>query len=229
MKNFLAFASICCLITVFTTILIHLVPYQELSFDERALLYKDHSYRNQRLMIMAHCFFFLMAMWGVFLVLRKKGITYSGLGMLFFGIFSLTEIIRQLLILFHLNGLKEKYVEATNPTIIEIVKVSIENFGFTNYTLYTIFIIAFGLGAIFYGLELLKFQKAPYHKWLAILMLIWGIGSFLAFGNVFWNLDWLGKIIEPYNLYYQAFMRLVIALWLLINYLNVKKPKLLEN
>ncbi|MGB3464696.1 MAG: hypothetical protein WBA74_05490, partial [Cyclobacteriaceae bacterium] len=151
MKHFLSFASICCLITVFTTIFIHLIPYQELSFDERAFLYKDATYNNQKLIIVAHCFFFLMAMWGMFLVLRKKSFAYGGLGMIFFGIFSLTEIIRQLLILFYLNGLREKYLEATNETSKEIIKIMIENFGFINFMLFTIFIIACGLGAIFYG------------------------------------------------------------------------------
>lgn len=214
MKNFIFFASICCFITAITTVVIHLFPYVEMTFDERVLLYRDASYLNNRYLIIAHSFLFFMAMWGVFLTLYKKTITYSGLGILFFGIFSITEIMRQLSVLFYLNGLKEKYIESVNPTVREIMKVSIENFSFTNYTLYTLFIIAFGLGAIFYGVALLNTREVNHSKLLGICMLIWGIGSFLAFGNVFWRFQWLGSIIAPYNLYYQSFMRLLIAFWL---------------
>lgn len=214
MKKFILFASICCFITAVTTVLIHLFPYVEMSFDERALSYKDASYLNKRYIIIAHSFLFLMAMWGVFNVLRKRTIIYSGLGILFFSIFSITEIIRQLSLLFYLNGLKEKYIEATSATVKDIVKISIENFSFINYTLYTIFIIAFGLGAIFYGIELINSKRVKLSRILGICMLIWGVGSFVAFGNVFWRLQWLGAIIEPYNLYYQSFMRLFIAFWL---------------
>ncbi|MGB3463810.1 MAG: hypothetical protein WBA74_01010, partial [Cyclobacteriaceae bacterium] len=76
-----------------------------------------------------------------------------------------------------------------------------------------------------YGLGLLSINKYPYHKFLASFFFIWGLGSFLAFGNVFWQLDWLANIIEPYNLYYQAFIRLTIAIWLAFVVLKLYKQK----
>lgn len=222
MKNFLLFAALCSLATAVTTILIHNFPYGQMTFEERAMLYQDATYFKQRLVIIAHCSLFLVAMWGAFLVLYKKALALSGLGLLFFALFSITETIRQVSIIFYLNGLREKYFGATGVTQAEIIKIGIENFGFINYTLYAIFIVSFGLGALFYGLALLQLKHIIFNKFLGILMLFWSIGSFVAFGNVFWGFNWLDKIIEPYNLYYQSLMRILIAVWLWRIFIEIK-------
>lgn len=221
MKNFILFAALCCIASAITTVLIHMFPYQELTFDERAMLWEDSAYLTNRMIIIVHCLLFTVVSWGILMAIYKRTLVYSGLGFIFFALFALTEILRQLLQIFYLNGLREKYLNLDPSVSKEMIRMSIENFGFINYTIYTIFIISFGLGAIFYGIALLQLRTMSFNRWLGLLMLVWGVGSFIAFGNVFWGLNWLDKIIEPYNLYYQSLMRILIAIWLWRSYIGM--------
>ena len=85
--------------------------------------------------------------------------------------------------------------------------------GLIGYALFGLFIVAFALGTICYGISLLGGDTIDLI--LTCLMLVWGLGNLLAFGNEFINSKGLGTFIEYFSIIYQPIMRLLIGLWIL--------------
>lgn len=213
-KNFIRFAAICCFLSVITTLGIHLFfPDAPTGFEERARLHNNTMYLLNRWWIIIHCLLALIAMWGVFLVQYKKSPGFSGLGFLFFGVFAITEIARQLLVLFYLNPLRVKYLAETNEAVKTILKLEIENFSLLGTSMFGLFVLAFGLGNLCYGLSL--FKEKGFSKVLSWLLILWSFGSFTALGNEFWNSNGINIFIGHYNAFYQPIMRGLLAWWLL--------------
>ena len=222
LRNFVLLAAICCFLTVVTTIGIHgLFSYGPMNFEQSIMLFQNNTYLANRWWVIFHCLFVIISMWGFLLIQFKKSPGYTGLGFLFFAVFSITEIFRQLLVLFYLNGLREKYASATNPDIQAMLQFSIENFGLFSSSLFGLFILAFGLGNLFYGMSLVREKRLS--KVLGYLLILWFFGSLLAFLNDFWQIDWLSAFLETYNLIYQPVMRFLIALWLWQNFKLLSK------
>lgn len=214
MRNFVTFSAVCCLITAITTIAIHNFPYEELSFYQRTLLYKSLNYKIQKSIIIAHCLLVLFAMLGFYMVQKTKSYALTLLGFLFFTVFAMTEIIRQVLCLFYLNGLRESYVKTNSSTEQQVLEVAIGNFNHLNYSLYTIFIIAFGLACLCYGLSLIRSNHLVIDKWIGWLLTLWSIASFMAFANVFIKNSGMGLFVEILNNYFQPIIRILLAIWL---------------
>jgi len=211
--NFLRFASICGFLTVITTIGIHAIfPDPPADFDQRILMYKDPLYLLNRWWVIGHCLLVLIAMWGIALVQFRKAAGFTGLGFLFFSVFAIVEISRQMLVLFYLNGLRAQYVVAETPALKESLRMSIDQFGLTGNSLFGLFILAFGLGNLCYGLSL--FSEKGFGKVVSWLLILWSAGSFLALANDFWQYAGLSTFISNYNLAFQPFVRAVLAWWL---------------
>jgi hypothetical protein len=103
-KNFLRFASVCCFITVITTLGIHaFFPNPPANFEERLLLFRNKTYLINRWWVIIHCILVIVAMWGFALVQLKKTPGLTGLGFLFFCVFGIAEITRQMMVLFYIN------------------------------------------------------------------------------------------------------------------------------
>ncbi|MCU0445263.1 MAG: hypothetical protein MUE85_10125 [Microscillaceae bacterium] len=210
---FVRFAAIAGFLTVITTIGIHAIfPDPPAEFEARLLLYQNSIYLLNRWWIIVHCLLVLVAMWGFALVQFRKSAGFVGLGYLFFGVFAITEIARQMLVLFYLNGLRVKYLSADNEAVRAILKVSLDNFGLIGNSFFGLFVLAFGLGNLFYGLSL--WRERGFSKILSWLLILWSIGSFLALGNNFWKNQILETFIAYYNFTYQPFMRALLAWWL---------------
>ena len=100
--SFARFASICCFITVITTIGIHLwFPDPPADFEQRVLLFRDKTYLLNRWWIIVHCLLVIISMWGMALLLKPGCPGFAPLGFLFFAVFSIVEISRQMLVLFY--------------------------------------------------------------------------------------------------------------------------------
>ena len=81
-KNFIRFASVCCFITVITTLGIHaFFPDPPASFDERILLFRNKTYLVNRWWVIVHCLLVIVAMWGFALLQLKKTPGLTGLGL----------------------------------------------------------------------------------------------------------------------------------------------------
>lgn len=213
-KNFIRFTAICGFLTVFTTLGIHLFfSATPTDFEARALLFRDSAYLLNRWWIIIHCLLVLVAMWGFFLVQYRKSIGFAGLGFLFFGVFSITEIVRQMFVLFYLNGLRAKYVNETDVTIKALLKYDLSNFSIFSNSLFGLFILAFGLGNLCYGLSL--WREKGFGKILSWMLILWSLGSFTALANEFWVNATISKTIETYNYVYQPLMRMLLAWWVM--------------
>src|SRR5215210_1052464 len=136
-------------------------------------------------------------MWGIAVIQMKESPGFTGLGFLFF-------------VLFYLNGLRQQYFYSIDPAAREILKNTLSNAGLLGAPLFGVFILAFGIGNLCYGLSL--YSEKGFGKILSVLLILWSVGCFLALGNNFWRLSSLNTFIEKYNYTYQPLMRILLAI-----------------
>jgi hypothetical protein len=212
-SEFIKFASVCCFLTVITTLGIHLFfPDPPESFEERVYLFQNKIYLLNRWWVIAHCLLVIVSMWGVGMLHLKKAPGFTVLGFLFFAVFAIAEITRQMVVLFYMNELRQQYLLASDPVIKEGLKFTLSNAGLLTAPLFAVFLLAFGLGNLCYGLSITR--KSWFDKLLSALLIIWSIACFMGLGNSFWNQPSLDTFIEKYSYTYQPFVRAVIAVWL---------------
>lgn len=212
-KKFIRFASICCFLSVITTLGIHAYfPDPPASFEERVLLFRNTTYLINRWWVIIHCLLVIAAMWGFALILFRKSPGFAGLGFLFFCVFGIAEIARQMIVLFYMNGLREQYAGATDPVVREAIKTTLDYAPLLTSPLFGLFIMAFGLGGLCYGISL--WNTKGFSQLIAVMMIISGITSLIFLGNSFWQNESLGRFIEKYNLTFTPLLRLLTGVWL---------------
>jgi len=212
-QQFIRFASVCCFITVITTLGIHAwFPDPPTDFEERILLFRNPTYLLNRWWVIAHCLLVIVAMWGFALLQIKKTPGFTGLGFLFYAVFGIAEITRQMIVFFYMNVLREQYFTATDPAIKEGLKVIISSSGQLTAPLFGVFILMFGLGSLCYGFSLI--QTKGFSKLLSIMLIISGMVSCIVLANNFWKIAWLDSIIEKHNYSFTPLLRTLTAIWL---------------
>jgi hypothetical protein len=211
--KFLKFAALCCGLSVLTTLGIHAFFSDPPSdFEARLHLHRDANYLFQRWWIIGHCMLVIVAMWGFALTQFRKAPGFTGLGVFWFSVFGVTEIARQMLVLFYLNGLRAAYLASEDAQTQTLLRHNLDHFGLLGNVFFGLFILAFGLGNLCYGLSL--WQEKGFGKILAGLLVLWSCGSFLALGNEFWESAGLTSFLGWYNMLYQPLMRALLAWWL---------------
>ena len=222
-KNFIRFASVCCFITVITTLGIHaFFPDPPANFEERLLLFRDKTYLINRWWVIIHCLLVIVAMWGIALLQLKKTPGLTGLGFLFFCVFGIAEITRQMMVLFYINVLREQYVTATDSVIKGELKITLASASQLTGPLFGVFILMYGLGSLCYGLSLIK--SKGFSKLLSIMLIIAGIVGFIVLGNNFWKLPSLDRAIEKYSYSFTPLLRALTGIWLWKNSNDLQKP-----
>jgi hypothetical protein len=212
-KSFIRFASLCCFLSVITTLGIHsFFPDAPPNFEDRVVLFRDLIYLINRWWVIMHCLLVIVAMWGFALLQFKKTPGLTGLGFLFFCVFAIAEITRQMMVLFYINGLREQYHNAANAITRDNLKLIMSNAGLLTSPLFGLFILTFGLGGICYGLSLIRTKG--FSLLLAIMLIISGIASFVLLGNDFWKSPLLENVMHKYNLSFTPLLRFLIAVWL---------------
>lgn len=212
-KNFIRFSAACCFLTVITTLGIHLYfPDPPAGFEERVQLFRNKTYLLNRWWVIVHCLLVIIAMWGFALLRIKRSPGFAGLGFLFFCVFSIAEITRQMFVLFYTNGLREQYVLASDPTIKEALRASLTNAGLLTAPFFGVFILMFALGNLCYGISL--HREKGFSKLISVLLILWGIEGLISLGNNFWKFTLVNQIIEKYNYTFQPFIRALLGLWL---------------
>lgn len=218
---FILLAAVSCLLSGLTTIGIHaFFSYGSLNFEESVRLFQNPLYLLNRWWVITHCLLVILSMWGFFLLQYRKSPGFAGLGFVFFSVFAFTEIFRQLMVFFYLNGLRRNYLAATDPGLQTWIQYSIENFGLISYALFGLFILTFGLGNLCYGITLTGGNK--FDKILSFLLIFWALTSLAAFFNEFWQLSWLSEVKEKINIIYQPAVRFLIGFWLLKHWHRLK-------
>lgn len=175
-------------------------------------MFRDTTYLVNRWWVIAHCLLVIISMWGFALLQWKTAPGSTGLGFLFFCVFGIAEITRQMVVLFYINGLREQYVSATDPVMRDGLKSTINNAGLLTSPLFGLFILMFGLGGLCYGFSLLKTKG--FGKLLSIMLIISGITSFVFLGNSFWKIVSLERFIDKYNMIYTPLLRTFLGVWL---------------
>lgn len=212
-KKFVRLASICCFLTVITTLGIHAYfPAPPTDFEERILLFRDKVYLLNRWWVIVHCLLVIVAMWGFALLQFKKAPGFTGLGLLFFFVFAIAEITRQMIVLYYTNGLREQYFLATDTAIKNDLRIILTQTGLLTAPLFGVFILSFGLGGLCYGFSLTNTNG--FSKLLSIMLIISGIISLLTLGNSFWKISSIDQFIEKYSYTYTPLLRALTGWWL---------------
>ncbi|HEY6504498.1 MAG TPA: hypothetical protein VIZ28_11035 [Chitinophagaceae bacterium] len=212
-QKFIRFASVCCFLSVVTTLGIHAYfPDPPTDFEERILLFRDQTYLINRWWVIIHCLLVIASMWGFALLQIKKTPGFTGLGFLFFCVFAIAEIARQMIVLFYTNGLREQYFLTEDPAIKEGLRITLTHAGLLTAPLFGVFIFAYGLGGLCYGLSLA--QTKGFSQALSAMLIISGIVSFLFLGNYFWKIHLLEQFTEKFNLIFTPLLRALTGLWL---------------
>jgi hypothetical protein len=219
-KSFLRFAALCALLSAVTTLIVHLYFTPPESFEGRILLFKNKQYIFRNWATILHCVFVIVSMYAVFLLRKNGSPGWMGTGFIFFSIFALTEIARMFTALFYTNQLREKYFTATDETVKSLVKNSIDNVGFVNDVFFSIFIMAFWLGLIFFSIGLYK--NSGFTKALAWVFIVWALVHLIAVINVFYPQVWMEKLLLVFSPVYQPLARIAVGVWI---WKNVKQIK----
>ncbi len=221
-QKFLLIAIVCSFLSVITTLGIHsnLFDLGELNLDDRIRLFENTKYIVNKFWVIIHCLFVLIAMLGFLLIQFKKSPGFTILGFVFFSVFAFTEIFRQMFVFFHINNLRRLYVDTVDNSAREMIRASIDHIGLIGYALFGLFIIAFALGNICYGISL--FGNGKRDKIIGYLLLIWGFGNLAVFGNEFWESQLLRQFLEYFNIIYQPIIRALVGLWMWQKYKEIK-------
>lgn len=228
-KRFILIATICCFLSVITTLGIHsnLFDLGELSFEARIKLFENSKYIANRFWVIAHCLLVLIAMLGFLLIQIKKSPGFTILGFIFFSVFSFTEIFRQMFVFFYLNNLRRSYLETNDIAVQEIIQINMDHAGLIGYALFGLFIVAFALGNICYGISLVNGSK--FDRILSYLLVIWGFGNLTAFVNEFLQSKNLGEFVYYFSIIYQPIMRILVGFWLLHKFKLIKVKMVAAN
>jgi len=213
-KKFLLAGSACALFTVITTLIVHLVQFPASTFDERLLLSNDTTYITRNVLTILHCIAVAISMGALAHARRNKaGGSLMTYGAVAFLIFSITEIVRMLLALIFINGLRKQYLSVTDEALRDQIKFVLEfQWPLANTVLFTLFILAFGFGCLFMGLGMIDRSK-KFDRIFGLLFVFWSVQSFVVIGNnsLGWNLD---TIIFWLSITFQPAMRATAAIWL---------------
>lgn len=226
---FIFLAIVCCFLSVITTLGIHsnLFDLGDLSFEERIKLFENSKYMANRFWVISHCLFVLISMLGFLLIQIKKSPGFTILGFIFFTVFSFTEIFRQIFVFFYLNNLRRAYIDTNDAAIQEMIRINMDHAGLIGYALFGLFIMAFALGNMCYGISLINGSKID--RILAYLLLIWSCGNLAAFVNEFLQSKNLGEFVEYFSIIYQPIMRILVGLWLFYQFKQIRNEITVSN
>lgn len=225
-KIFYTFAAIAAFITVGTNLYIHLTDFVADSFEERILLFKNKAYIANRLIIIVHCVLVIISTMGMGLLLQKQAQGFAAMGMLSFIVFGLTEMSRMMFSLNYVNGLRKKYFSETSPQLKQLYEYSLNNAGQVNNIFFRIFIVAFALGLLWYGIALVK-RELKADKIYGYITLFLSAITFTAFGNDFNQTPVVGDIVHWISITVQPLVRFWMGIWIINN--GVKKAAVYSN
>lgn len=211
--RFLYVAAACAFVTGCTTIAIHQIHIPSGSFDDSVQLYKHNAYLWLNWIILFHCLMVLLSMLGMALIVEKTSRALAILGFLLLALFVFSEWERTLGNLWHLNGLRQKYVTTTDVDTLQFLRYEMQHRLYQSNVHFLLFTMGFTLGNASYGLALITRKGTD--RWLGASLLLWACCTSLAFAYDFYPATWIGNIVEACNKVYQPIIRFVIGYWLL--------------
>ncbi|MCB0487645.1 MAG: hypothetical protein KDC99_04165 [Cyclobacteriaceae bacterium] len=205
---FLRFAAWSLIVTALTTLVAHLINFSAPDFDSQILLAHNWRYILRNDIIILHCVLVIVSMLGLALIGSNRG--WLMLGLLCFLVFGFAEIGRMTLANVIVNGLREQYQISTDQSTQQDIRFVLENvWPLVGTYLFRIFILAFSLGCIFYGVAFWS------QGWAGKIFIVWGVVNLFAFANEFLGFSWLSIFIEYFSIIFQPLTRLWIGVWFL--------------
>ncbi|MEQ8304095.1 MAG: hypothetical protein RIB47_11940 [Cyclobacteriaceae bacterium] len=205
---FLRMSALMLIATAFTTLVAHLVDFPTSSFEEQVLLFRNWKYLLRNDIIILHCSFVIVSMLGLGLLEHKRQSGWISMGFLCFLIFGIAEIVRMTLANTVVTDLRVQYYHSTSELLRADIHFWLQYiWPKVGSLLFLIFIVAFSLGCICYGIAFV------HRKWVGLVFIIWGVVNLIAFGNEFIKNEGLGSAIEFFSSTYQPLARLFIGLW----------------
>jgi len=214
--KFLRFAAVCAAITALTTLAIHLMPHlwADVGTFERQLDLRNHVLYLTRLwIVLIHCLLVVISMYAVCLLSVRAKPGWAGLGFLAFFVFALTEIFRTSLALFALNrSWRTRYAANPDPETRGSIRAMIEAFAGINDALFFIFIVAFFLGLLCYGVALAADKTSD--RAMGFLFLTWAVLTLPAIIDAVRGVDSISGMFEWVGYGFQPIARASIGVWL---------------
>lgn len=212
-RQYLKVATVAAFLIAFTTVGVHFITFTVDTWEQRAQLSNSSLYHFRNGLLVFHCILAIVSLYGVVVVKRNSRFASVSIGMLFFTLFSFTEILRMMFNSWYANGLRRRYLDATDESLRFLLEVDLENWGLVSNSFFLVFVLCFAIGNLFYGLALYN-DSEIFSRILGFGFLLWSLFSFIAFGNDFWGNEILGSIVEINNKYYQPLIRFAIGVWL---------------
>jgi hypothetical protein len=214
--KFLRFAAVCALITALTTLAIHLMPYlwaDADTFEKQLDLRNRALYLTRLWIVLVHCLLVVVSMYAICLLSVRTKPGWAGLGFLAFFVFALTEIFRTSLALFALNRTwRTRFAANPDPEARGSIRALIEAFSGINDALFFIFIVAFFLGLLCYGVALATDKTSE--RAMGFLFLTWAVLTLPALIDAVRGVDSISGMFEWVGYGFQPIARASIGLWL---------------
>ncbi len=207
---FLRFSGWALILTAVTTLVAHLVDFPTSSYDEKIQLFQNWGYILRNDAIILHCVLVIVSMYGFGLLEFENSPGWIGIGFFCFVVFGLAEIVRMTTANVVVNGLREQYYLSDDTVVRESIAFILDSvWPLVGEELFLIFILAFSLGCLFYGVA---FRE---RHWIGWVLIVWGAVNLFAFANSFWRIRSLDAVIEIFSICYQPTARLVMGIWFL--------------
>jgi hypothetical protein len=212
----LRFAAVCALLTALTTLAVHLMPQLWAgadTFEKQLELRHYEPYLLRLWIVLFHCVLVVISMFAIGLLVARASPGWAGLGFLAFVVFALTEILRTTLALFAANrNLRTRY--ATNPDqeARSHIRALLEAFSGLNDALFFIFIVAFFLGLLCYGMALVT--RSDSDRLIGFLFLGWAALTLPAIFDAVTGVDSISGKFEWIGYGFQPLARASIGAWL---------------
>ncbi len=207
-------AAVAAFVSALTTLGVHLITFHADTPEARMALANNSLYNFRLGLVIFHCLCVIVSMYGFAAKKFKDAPGWFGLGLLAFVVFGLTEITRMFAALCYLNGLRRRYLAATEEAVRTHVQQSLDNWALASTTMFTLFIFAFAVGNLCYGAGLLGSARSRFDRTLAWLLLVWAGLTGLNFASQFFPMGWVEPFMEWVSPTFQPFVRTVIGLWL---------------
>lgn len=192
-----------------TTLIVHLVHIEAGTPEERVLLFQNGLYIARNWLTIVHCVLVITSMigLGMFKLEEAKGWIIAGL--IFYFIFSFTEICRMYTANVLINGLREQYYFSQDEEFKSHVRVLLEVvWPLVGEEMFLLFMPAFALGNICYAIA---FSSV---KIVGVSLLIWGVMNVAVFINAFVENAMVDQFISVLSYTFQPAVRFVLGIWM---------------
>ena len=216
---FLKFASICSFLGALTTALLIFVPDAVAEgFEQQVALHENSQYLAKRWILFLHPQFNFIAALGMGYLLFRKYPLQILLGLFFLGLWAVSEITQQALVIDALNQIwRPGYAVAGSESDQALYRTLIQGAGGLSDTYYFLVIYGFGLGSLLFGLAFV--HLGSWARWIGWALIFIGALSLASFARYYLGVTSLNGIVNgAYQWIYpylQPLVRVAMGIWIL--------------